>query len=114
MIRLEAAIMVCLVILVVFGAIKGFRAIDAGIERAAREAEQAREQREQANERKAAAIWNGPCADESVLLATTAGSPSGFRCPNRLHRMEVQVATTPSKEEAAALVFCRCERERAP
>ena len=54
--------------------------------------------------------WAAPCSDESVLLATTAGSPSEFRCPNREHRMQVQPMTVASKEEAAALVFCRCER----
>lgn len=51
------------------------------------------------------------CQDESVLVATTAGSPNGFTCPNHLHRMQVQVATHPSNEEAAALVFCQCQRD---
>jgi len=55
--------------------------------------------------------WNEPCHDQSSLLATTAGSPNQFVCPNKNHRMEVQVATHPSNEEAAALVFCRCVRE---
>lgn len=54
--------------------------------------------------------WNAPCRDESVLLATTAGSPNSFTCPNRLHKMRVQVATAPSNEEAAAIVFCECQR----
>lgn len=53
------------------------------------------------------------CADVSTLLATTTGSPSEFKCPNHRHRMRVQVATHPSNEEAAALVFCECEREPA-
>lgn len=51
-----------------------------------------------------------PCQDESQLLATTSGSPSKMKCPNRFHRMRVEVATHPSNEEAAALVFCRCFR----
>jgi hypothetical protein len=59
-------------------------------------------------EQRAARAWAEPCHDESTLLATTAGSPDHFRCPNRRHRMQVQVATTGSNEEAAALVFCRC------
>jgi len=50
----------------------------------------------------------GPCHDESWLLATTGGSPSNASCSNRYHRMRVQVATHPSNEEAAALVFCEC------
>jgi hypothetical protein len=54
--------------------------------------------------------WSAPCKDEATLLATTAGSPSVKKCPNRLHVMQVQVATQASNEEAAALVFCRCER----
>ncbi len=58
--------------------------------------------------------WEGPCADVSSLLATTSGSPNEFKCPNRLHHMRVQVATSPSNEEAAALVFCECERDGGP
>lgn len=54
--------------------------------------------------------WNGLCHDESVLLATTAGSPDSFRCSNKNHRMRVQVASVASNEEAAALVFCECVR----
>lgn len=54
--------------------------------------------------------WTSPCKDEAVLLATTSGSPSREACLNRDHRMQVQVATRPSNEEAAALVFCRCVR----
>jgi hypothetical protein len=50
-----------------------------------------------------------PCRDEAMLLATTAGSPDKFSCWHRLHRMRVQVATTASHEEAAALVFCQCD-----
>jgi hypothetical protein len=56
--------------------------------------------------------WSGKCHDESWLLATTAGSPDRATCPHRLHRMRVQVATHPSNEEAAALVFCECAREQ--
>lgn len=55
-------------------------------------------------------LLEGPCRDESSLLATTSGSPSYFSCPNKLHEMQVQVATHPSSEEAAALVFCKCRR----
>lgn len=56
--------------------------------------------------------WNAPCADTSWLLATTAGSPNAATCPNKNHRMRVQVATSPSNEEAAALVFCECVNEK--
>ena len=56
------------------------------------------------------ATWNAPCADKSWLLATTSGSPSEATCPNKEHRMRVQVATTPSQEEIGALVFCECVR----
>lgn len=52
--------------------------------------------------------WVEPCRDKAMLLATTAGSPSGAECPNRLHRMSAEVATHSSNEEAAALVWCRC------
>lgn len=55
--------------------------------------------------------WEGPCHDVSWLLATTAGSPSEAACPNKLHRMHVEVATHPSNEEAAAIVFCECVHE---
>jgi len=55
--------------------------------------------------------WAEPCHDEAMLLATTTGSPDRFECSNRFHRMHVQVATHPSKEEAAALVFCECDRD---
>lgn len=55
-------------------------------------------------------LREGPCSDQSTLLATTSGSPSSFTCPNKLHEMQVQVATHPSSEEAAALVFCKCGR----
>ena len=60
-------------------------------------------------EKQAERDWNGPCRDQSTLLATTAGSPSTFICSNKQHRMQVQIATHPSNEEAAALVFCKCE-----
>jgi hypothetical protein len=55
--------------------------------------------------------WIEPCHDSAVLLATTSGSPNAFECPNQLHRMRVQVVTSPSKEEAAALVFCECNHD---
>ena len=55
--------------------------------------------------------WNGSCHDKAMLLATTTGSPDYFECSNRLHRMHVQVATSSSKEEAAALVFCECDHD---
>jgi hypothetical protein len=54
--------------------------------------------------------WVEPCRDKTVLLATTAGSPNQFECGNREHVMRVQVASTPSNEEAAAVVFCECQR----
>lgn len=63
-------------------------------------------------QREAEETWSGKCHDESWLLATTAGSPDRATCPHRLHRMRVQVATHPSNEEAAALVFCECVREQ--
>jgi hypothetical protein len=52
--------------------------------------------------------WEEPCHDVSILVATTAGSPSDFECPNRRHRMRVQITTTKTNEEVAALVFCEC------
>jgi len=55
--------------------------------------------------------WEGACADKSWLLATTAGSPDMAECPNKHHRMRVQVATTPSHEEIGAVVFCECQRD---
>ena len=57
-----------------------------------------------------AAAWTEACHDEARLLATTAGSPDKFECPNKLHRMRVQVASKATNEEAAALVFCECQR----
>ena len=57
--------------------------------------------------------WNGRCRDEATLVATTSGSPSSTRCPNRLHRMRVQVASSPSNEEFGAVVFCECTRDGA-
>jgi hypothetical protein len=55
-------------------------------------------------------IYNGPCRDEASLLATTAGSPNSLTCPNRQHRMRVEIKTSPSNEEIGALVFCECQR----
>lgn len=57
--------------------------------------------------------WEEPCHDEVKLLATTAGSPDVFKCPNKNHRLEVQVATQPSNEEVGAIALCRCLRARA-
>lgn len=62
------------------------------------------------NERYERRRWEEPCRDESWLLATTSGSPSGATCLNKNHRMRVQVASVASPEEAAALVFCECQR----
>ena len=56
------------------------------------------------------AAWNAPCADKATLLATTAGSPDASACTNKRHRMRVQVASVASKGEAAAVVFCECQR----
>jgi hypothetical protein len=53
--------------------------------------------------------WTEPCADESALVATTAGSPNSFTCSNRNHRMRLEVKTQ-SGEEIAALVVCECAR----
>lgn len=55
---------------------------------------------------------SGECADQASLLATTAGSPNFMTCPHPKHRMHVQVASVASNEEAAALVFCECERDK--
>ena len=54
--------------------------------------------------------WEAPCVDVATLLATTAGSPNETACPNKRHRMRVQVATTASNEEIGAVAFCECER----
>jgi hypothetical protein len=69
---------------------------------------------EERQERRGLRVRNYPCRDQSVLLATTAGSPNEFTCPNRLHKMRVQVVTTSSNEEVAALVFCECQKEPRP
>lgn len=55
---------------------------------------------------------NGPCHDMSWLLATTSGSPSQAKCPNKRHRMKV--ATRASSEEVAALVLCQCQEPPPP
>lgn len=75
----------------------------AGIDRG--EQKQKRESSEKAHE-----LWEGPCKDESVLVATTTGSPNSFQCWNKHHRMRVEVATKSTNEEAAAIVFCECDR----
>jgi hypothetical protein len=54
-------------------------------------------------------IYNGPCQDIASLLATTAGSPNSLTCPNRQHRMRVEIKTSPSNEEIGALFFCECQ-----
>lgn len=56
--------------------------------------------------------WFEPCHDEARLLATTAGSPGRFECPNQKHKMQVQIATGSSNEEFGALVFCKCVSEQ--
>lgn len=53
----------------------------------------------------------GPCRETATLVATTAGSPNEHTCPNVAHRMRVQVQTTATKEEVAAIVFCECVRD---
>ena len=60
--------------------------------------------------RKAHEAWVGPCKDTATLIATTTWSPSERSCPNRLHRMRVEVAAAPSNEEFGAVVFCECQR----
>ena len=57
--------------------------------------------------------WEEPCHDTSTLLATTAGSPNAFACPNKHHKMHVQISTTSSNEEVGALVFCECVSDNA-
>lgn len=69
----------------------------------------------EAHERREREAWESDdCADSATLLATTSGAPDSDTCTNKHHRMRVQVATHPSNEEAAALVFCECERETEP
>jgi hypothetical protein len=68
------------------------------------------ETQEHADKRWAQEKWEAPCSDEATLLASTAGSPDHFKCPNKNHVMRVQVSTTPSHEEIGALVFCECAR----
>lgn len=52
--------------------------------------------------------YEEPCRDSAQLLATTAGSPNGFECSNKKHKMHIEVATDPTTEEAAAVAFCKC------
>ena len=68
------------------------------------------ETHEEAAERRAKEAWVGPCHDTATLVATTAGSPSQAECPNRLHRMRIEVTAAPSNEEFGAVVFCECQR----
>jgi hypothetical protein len=56
--------------------------------------------------------WLEPCRDSATLLATTTGSPSKRECPNRMHRLRIEVASGASNEEYAAVVFCECQRPR--
>ncbi len=56
---------------------------------------------------------NGPCKDSATLLATTAGSPNYHVCPNRRHRMRIQIASAPSNEEFGAVAFCECQPDPA-
>jgi len=54
-------------------------------------------------------LYNGPCSDTSAIIATTVGSPSQFQCPNKHHKMHIQIASAPSKEEFGAVAFCECQ-----
>jgi hypothetical protein len=47
------------------------------------------------------------CFNTSMLLATTAGSPNGYSCNNKHHKMRVE-PVTKAGEEIGALVFCEC------
>lgn len=47
------------------------------------------------------------CFNSSVLLATTTGSPSGYSCNNKHHKMRVE-PVTKAGEEIGSLVFCEC------
>lgn len=96
--RVELLIAATIILAMAGVAVLGVRSlphIETGDERVARER---------------AGRWTEPCHDQSSLLATTAGSPDNFECPNKLHRMRVQVASKATNEEAAALVFCECQR----
>ena len=52
----------------------------------------------------------GHCFDASRVIATTAGSPDDYTCPNIGHRMRLQ-PVTKAGEEIGAVVFCECQRE---
>jgi hypothetical protein len=54
--------------------------------------------------------WNEPCRDTLTLAATTAGSPNGATCTNKLHRMIVETKTVGA-EEIGVAVFCKCVRD---
>jgi hypothetical protein len=47
------------------------------------------------------------CFNSSVLVATTTGSPNGYSCNNKHHKMRVE-PVTKAGEEIGALVFCEC------
>ena len=49
------------------------------------------------------------CQDSATLLATTAGSPDNYTCPNKHHKMRVE-SVTKAGEEIGATVFCECVR----
>lgn len=67
-------------------------------------------EKQQAPEQAPSAVPD-PCRDRAILLATTSGSPDEMICWHRLHRIRAQVVTQASKEEAAALVLCECDRD---
>ena len=68
------------------------------------------EDHEARQKRRAAEQWVEPCHDTLTLVATTAGSPNGERCTNRLHRMIVETKTVGA-EEIGVAVFCKCVRD---
>ena len=65
---------------------------------------------EEQAERRLAKQWNEPCRDTLTLAATTAGSPNGATCTNKLHRMIVETKTVGA-EEIGVAVFCKCIRD---
>jgi hypothetical protein len=52
-------------------------------------------------------LGTGRCIPKATLIATTAGSPNGARCPHPQHRARVE-ATTKGAEEIGAVLFCEC------
>jgi hypothetical protein len=53
--------------------------------------------------------WNGPCADESWLLATFGSHPATARCSNKMHKMRAQNLVVSPNGEMGAMVFCECQ-----